>query len=173
MRREQRRYRPLIWFAIKLCPIYSFDDGRKGGEEASRIEDELSLSCHLVLRRNWNGVRSTITLAFARDRVSGVRKHIHTYVVRTRIHARIIAGFFPTRTDSGDCEVVACLESLAYIYMKTRQYDTYFAARLLLSSPPSLFEASTPFTCHFGPLLEKEYKRENRRTRQRKVKLWR
>jgi len=120
MRREQRRYRPLIWFAIKLCPIYSFDDGRKGGEEASRIEDELSLSCHLVLRRNWNGVRSTITLAFARDRVSGVRKHIHTYVVRTRIHARIIAGFFPTRTDSGDCEVVACLESLAYIYIWKR-----------------------------------------------------
>lgn len=78
-----------------------------GGEGTASVEDELSLSCHLVLRRNWNGVRSTITLAFARDRVSDVctcihvRTYTHTYA---SVRARIIAGFFPTRTDSGNCD---------------------------------------------------------------------
>lgn len=88
-------------------------NGRREG--ATRIEDELSLSCHLVLRRNWNGVRSTITLAFARDRVSGVRAtytraHVHAY---TRAHNRRLLS--DEASDSGDCEVVACLESPAYI----------------------------------------------------------
>lgn len=100
------------------------DDGERG---RACIEDELSLSCHLVLRRNWNGVRSMITLAFAHGGVSPYNTHTHTPRILCA-PAHIIAGVFSTRIDSGDCEeVVACLKSLAY--METRQYDTYFASR--------------------------------------------
>lgn len=64
-------------------------DGRWEG--ATRIEDELSLSCHLVLRRNWNGVRSTITLAFARDRVSGIRATYTRARTRARHNRRLLS----------------------------------------------------------------------------------
>lgn len=115
-------------------------EGRQGGREegTTRIEDELSLSCHLVLRRNWNGVRSTITLAFARDRVSGVRVHAHVHAyTHTRAHNRRLLSDedWQWRLWGRRVSGVAC------IYMKTRQYDTYFAARSsarLLLSPPLL-----------------------------------
>lgn len=67
--------------------------------------------------------------------MASTRTRAHAHSTRTHTRARVIVDFFPTRMDSGDCEVVACLESLAY--METRQYDTYFASRnstrLLLS----------------------------------------
>lgn len=42
------------------------------------------------------------------------------------------------------------------------------AAEVIVIPPPPPFEGGTPFTCHFGSLLEEEYKREKR---QRKVEL--
>jgi len=83
------RARSLTRFAIKLCSVYSMTLRTATGR-GSRVEDEPSLSCHLLLRRNWNGVRSTITLAFTHDGASGVRAHVCAWT-RTLTYTRATA----------------------------------------------------------------------------------
>lgn len=143
-----------------------------GGDEAILVEDELSLSCHLVLRRNWNGVRSTITLVFAHDRVSDVCTCMHIYACEgSRAHNR---RFLSDASWQWQLRQVACLKSPACIWKRDSMIlisRRGTARGYCYASPPPL-EGGTPFTCHFRSLLKEEYKRESRRSKASEEGLW-